>query len=250
MRYPIRSHSAGGREGGCRRHNRVIPILQTHKDTQGVYAHTLDNRENICSSPAACARAMLLVGRVWRETDCIWVYECEFLFVRNGGGGNVQQETASLTLQQRANGYCMQRHPYTNRHTSSWLWLVSHMADSMRSVTLGYSEDGYWCHLIEKRKRGGMALLSVSCRKPSMWKIESLVLRVLSDVPTTLSTSCCVELKATVALCALNPVTAAKMKIWPYLFLHPWKVDVGDFTAVRPPSWDAGALYVKTMNFI
>lgn len=33
------------------------------------------------------------------------------------------------------------------------------MADDIKSVTLGYCEDGYRCHEVKERMRGGMALL-------------------------------------------------------------------------------------------
>lgn len=57
----------------------------------GNNAHTPHNRENICSSPAACIQAMLLVGCVWRETDCMRVCECVCLSVCNGVVYNKKQ---------------------------------------------------------------------------------------------------------------------------------------------------------------
>ncbi len=74
-------------------------------------------------------------------------------------------------------------HTHTKTHTRFWLWLVSHMADNIRSVPLGYCEDGYRCRLIERTKRGGMALLPASCKNHvcttfSHWRYKvSLTLR-------------------------------------------------------------------------
>lgn len=157
MRYPIRSHSARGREGGCCLHNRVIPIVQTRTHT-GIYDHTLSNWE---TSTAAFVQAMLLVGCVWRQTDCIWVRECVCLSVRKGG----------MYDKRRLHWLC-NKVPVaiadTHTRTRFWLCLVSHMADN---ITLGYCEDAgaIWF----KRGREG--------EKPCMCKSPPPEIRGFSD---------------------------------------------------------------------
>lgn len=154
-RYPMRSHSAGGREGGRCQRNRVIHILQTTHTRSHLCPLTLQQIEYlfiICSSPAA------------HKDCCLWgaygagqiVYSCVNVFRSEWKLGNVQQAAASLTLQQGASGYCKQTHPRAHTHTHNRTLAPISFTHGRRSVALGYFQDGYRCHLIEKGRRRGM----------------------------------------------------------------------------------------------
>jgi len=97
-----------GGTDGCRRHNRVIPILRTHTHT-----HTLQQREYLfitsclCTSNVACGVCME------RDRLDTGAGMCVSVCVR---GGNVQQAAASLTLQQGAGGYCKDKKKHTHKH--------------------------------------------------------------------------------------------------------------------------------------
>lgn len=151
--------------------------------------HTIPQREYLFITSCLCTSYVACGVCMERNRLYMAAWMCVSVCVK---GGNVRQEAASLSLQQGASSYCKQTHPHTLTHTRFWLWLVSHMADNIRRVTLGYCEDRYRCHLIEKRKRGGMALLSVSCRNPVC---QPLVIWGFSNSLTThcILCSCWVE---------------------------------------------------------
>ncbi len=159
----------------------------THTHT-GIYAHTRYNRENICSSPAACVQAMLLVGCVWRETDCIWVHECVCLSVWKRAMYNKQQHH---WLYNKVPVAIAGRHTHTHTHTLQVLALISFTHGRQHQECYPRLLWGWIQMPSDWKEEEGRNGITVSVlQKPCMCISQPLVIWGFSDTPTTFCILC------------------------------------------------------------